>query len=308
MTEPTFPSLPQDLAGKTAVVTGSSKGIGLAIAQDLLARGARVMFNGTKPLKEQPELVAMLEALSTHYDADKLDYTQADIADPHGAEDLMGYAATKLGNGSIDILVNNAGIQIPKAVGEITPAEFNRLIGINLCGAHNAIFSAIPYLKGGRNPSIINISSVHGHVVSPARAAYCASKHGLEALLKTAAVDLAKDGIRVNGVSLAFVDTDLAQIQIKDRMEKLGESREQAEAWRLKLQQGKWIEMGDVTQTVANIAIGNKGIKSGESLLVDNGYVDRVRQNSGGVAYFDSASRAAYEGLNQRIEAQSRAK
>lgn len=306
------PQTPQDLLGKTAVVTGSTDGIGLATAEALLARGANVMFNGlffdsmtadgkTIPDPKRAAFEEKLKALQAQYPKQNMAFKEANVTQPHEVNALMDKAA-ELGDGKIDILVNNAGIQIPKAIGEITPQEYKKLIDINLNGAFNCMHYALPYLEQGQNPSIINIGSVHAHVASPGRAAYCSAKFGLDALTRVAAVDLAPKGIRVNMVSPAFVKTDLAMMQIKDRMEKLGETQEQAEAWRLQLQDGKWIEMETLTRTIGDIASGTKGHETGKAVLLDNGYVKRANL-TGGVAYFNKAIQQAVNVVNKAIRA-----
>lgn len=288
-------AIAQDLAGKTAVITGSTSGIGLAIAEDFLARGASVMLNGScgeggPGSKERPEFDLKLAELRTLYGDERVGFQEANIEDEKQVEALMEATAAKFG-GKIDVLVNNAGIQIPKAVGVITPAEFKRLGDIHVNGAFNCLHYALPLLRKSDDPSVINMSSVHGKVVSHERAAYCAAKFGLDALTRVAAVDLAGDRIRVNSVCPAFVDTPLARQQINTLI-KSGMSEEAALEWRLGNQGGEWIKMGDVTNAVADIALGTKGIPTGEAIILDNGvYVNQANSKDGGVAYFNPERR-----------------
>jgi 3-hydroxybutyrate dehydrogenase len=304
-----MPELTQDLKGKTALVTGSTSGIGLAIAQEFLARGAQVMFTGVffdnqeKTAEAQrQEFHEKIRACQAQYPGQNIGLQEADVSTPESVQKLVDAAAI-LGGGTLDILVNNAGMQIPKPVGEISPAEWKKLIDVNLNGAFYAMNAAVPYMKKAGGGTIINITSVHAHVVSPGRAAYCASKFGLRALTEAAAIDLAPHRIAVNTVSPAFVKTPLAEIQIIDRMKHLGESREDAEAWRLQLQDGKWIESEDLAARAADLCAGTLIIPTGSDLLMDYGYVAHAREHSKslsitGIAFFDKASREAVEAFN----------
>ena len=304
-----MPEQIQDLQGKTALVTGSTSGIGRGIAEEFLARGANVMFTGVffdHPQKtadqQRQEFAAALEEYRGTYPGRTIGFQEADVGNMEAVSPLVA-AAARLGHGELHVLVNNAGMQIPKPVGEISPEEWKRLMDVNLNGAFYAMTAAVPYMKKAGGGNIINITSVHAHVVSPGRAAYCASKFGLRALTEAAAIDLAPYHIAVNTVSPAFVKTPLAEIQIIDRMKKLGESREDAEAWRLQLQDGKWIEIADLAARTADICARALVIPTGGDLLMDYGYVALAREHSKslsttGIAFFDKASREAMEEFN----------
>lgn len=299
----------QDLKGKTALVTGSTSGIGRAVAEEFLARGANVMFTGVffdnaekTAATQRQEFAEYLSSFAARYPGQNTGFHEADVGDAEAVHQLVA-AAASLGFGRLHILVNNAGMQIPKPVGEISPEEWKRLMDVNLNGAFYAMNAAVPYMKNAGGGHIINITSVHAHVVSPGRAAYCASKFGLRALTEAAAIDLAPHHIAVNTVSPAFVKTPLAEIQIIDRMKKLGESREDAEAWRLQLQDGKWIEIADLAARTADICARALVIPTGSDLLMDYGYVAHAREDSKtlsttGIAFFDRASREAMEEFN----------
>jgi|GEM_PF-111702 len=291
----------KDLEGKTAIVTGSTEGIGFSIAEKLIERGANVLFVGLPFTPEKRrEFHEKFNALCKQYPSQRFSICEADVTKDLDVRGMITQGAT-LGKGKIDILVNNAGIQIPRMVGVITPDEFRKVMDVNLNGAMLCTHYALPYMRGAKDAAIINMGSVHSHVASPGRAAYCASKFALDAYTRVAAVDLANVNVRVNMVSPAFVKTDLAMMQVKDRMKNYDETEEQAEAWRLQLQDGKWIEMDTLTTAVADIASGTAGLKTGESLKIDNGYVDRANAKGDGVAYFDQASRMAVEKMNSRI-------
>ncbi|MBN8543394.1 MAG: SDR family oxidoreductase [Alphaproteobacteria bacterium] len=301
----------QDLVGKTALVTGSTSGIGLAIAQEMLARGANVMFTGkfmhkdpAEVEKQRAEFTATLDAIKASYPNRAIGFQESEAGD-YNSNVALVKATAALGGGKIDILVNNAGVQVPVPVDQVEPERWKNLIDVNLNGAFYATHAAVPFMKAAGGGNIINVTSVHAHVVSPGRAAYCASKFGLRALTETAAIDLAPHNIAVNTVSPAFVKTPLAQIQI-DQMVAQGKTLEEAEAWRLQLQDGKWIPIEELASKTADIAARKSGLKTGADLLLDNGYVEKARGqtkalSSTGIAFFDKATRAAMETFNRVI-------
>jgi 3-hydroxybutyrate dehydrogenase len=319
----------RDLEGKVAIVTGATSGIGLAIAKELIERGAHVTLNGiffditrVNPETGEKEIVKSKEIQEQEF-RDKVlgplqqqasaiyPYTQqvklciANVSELDDAQKAVG--AQKIVNmaaehGKIDILVNNAGMQVPKPIDQVNPDEWKRLIDVNLNGAFYLTHAVVPHMRAAGGGNIINMASVHAHVVSPGRGPYCASKFGLRALTETCAIDLAKDNIAVNTVSPAFVKTPLAQIQI-DQMVAQGKTLEEAEAWRLQLQEGKWIGLEDLATATADIAARKADLKTGEDLLLDNGYVERARAQTAdlsktGIAFFDPVSRAALEGMH----------
>ncbi|HEY6049293.1 MAG TPA: 3-hydroxybutyrate dehydrogenase [Sphingomicrobium sp.] len=203
------------LRGKVALVTGSTSGIGLAIAKALAAEGARVMVNG---FGENAEIEEICEDLGAVHDG-------ADMSKPEQIEAMMRRCAEKLG--PVDVLVNNAGIQHVSPVENFAPDEWDAIIAINLSAAFHTIRLAVPAMKKNGWGRIINTASAHSLVASPNKSAYVAAKHGIAGLTKTVALETARDGITVNCISPGYVWTPLVEKQIPDTMATRGLTREQ---------------------------------------------------------------------------------
>jgi 3-hydroxybutyrate dehydrogenase len=198
------------LSGKRALVTGSTSGIGLAIARALRADGADVVLNGFGDADEIARLRAELGA--PHVDAD--------LTTAAGCEALMAAA------GDVDILVNNAGMQFVSPVEEFPVGKWDAILALNLTAAFHTIRLAVPHMKRAGWGRIINTASAHSKVASPFKSAYNAAKHGLDGLTKTAALELAPHGITANCISPGYVWTPLVENQIPDTMEARGLSRD----------------------------------------------------------------------------------
>jgi 3-hydroxybutyrate dehydrogenase len=199
------------LAGKSAIVTGSTSGIGLGIAKALAAAGANVMLNG---------LAAAAEAEKTRAElADsfkiKAGYDAADMTRPEAIRGLVARAEREFG--AVDILVNNAGIQHVAPVEGFPEAKWDAILAINLSAAFHAIKAALPGMKARGFGRIVNIASAHGLVASPFKAAYVAAKHGIVGLTKTVALETAEAGITVNAICPGYVWTPLVEQQIEDQ-------------------------------------------------------------------------------------------
>lgn len=194
---------------KVALITGSSSGIGLGVAQKLIREGYCVMLNGI----EFPEnLPAQLQSLFK--DTDKIAYEQADLADPKASQQLV--EATLKIFGRIDVLVNNAGIQHVSTAEDFPVNKWQQIIAINLTAAFLTAKYAIPDMKQQQWGRIINIASAHALVASPFKSAYVAAKHGVLGLTKTLALELAEHGITCNAVCPGYVKTPLVENQIAD--------------------------------------------------------------------------------------------
>ena len=196
------------LEGKTALVTGSTSGIGLGIAKCLAARGATVVLNGFGEVERAKAEVAALGG--------NVGYHGADMSRPAEIEDLMQYAAREFGG--VDVLVNNAGIQHVAAVEAFPVERWDAVIAINLSSAFHTMRLALPGMRARNWGRIINIASAHGLVASPQKSAYVAAKHGLVGLTKSAALETATTGITVNAICPGWVLTPLVQKQIDARM------------------------------------------------------------------------------------------
>lgn len=201
--------------GKVALVTGSTSGIGLAIARALAAEGAKVMINGFGDVDEIERACREIGAI----------HDGADMADPLAIERMMTRCADELG--APDILVNNAGIQHVSPVDEFPREKWDAIIAINLSAAFHTSRLAIPAMKARGWGRIINTASAHSLVASPNKAAYVAAKHGVAGFTKTVALETARDGITVNCVSPGYVWTPLVEHQIPDTMKARGLSREE---------------------------------------------------------------------------------
>jgi 3-hydroxybutyrate dehydrogenase len=203
------------LEGKTALVTGSTSGIGLAIAKALAREGAKLMINGFGDLAAIEAECAELGAI----------HDGADMSDPAAIERMMKRCADELGGP--DILVNNAGIQHVSPVESFPVDKWDAIIAINLSAAFHTARLAIPAMKQAGWGRIINTASAHSLVASPNKSAYVAAKHGIAGFTKTVALETARDGITVNCISPGYVWTPLVEHQIPDTMKARNLTREQ---------------------------------------------------------------------------------
>jgi len=193
-----------DLTGKTALVTGSTSGIGLGIAQRLAAAGATLILNGFgDPAVAQASLAA------------RSGFHGADLSRPEEIEDLFAYARRDFGG--VDILVNNAGIQHVAPVEDFPVERWDAVIALNLSAVFHTTRLALPGMREGNWGRIVNISSVHGLVASTGKAAYVAAKHGVVGLTKVTALETARTGITCNALCPGFVLTPLIQQQLDSR-------------------------------------------------------------------------------------------
>lgn len=210
------------LKGKVALVTGSTSGIGLAIAQAFAAEGCNVMLNGFGD-------VAAIEKIRTGIEAThgvKAAYHDADMSKPAEIADLVAQAARQLGG--VDILVNNAGIQHVAPVEDFPPEKWDAIIAINLSASFHTIRAALPLMKKSGWGRIINIASTHGLVASSQKIAYVAAKHGIIGLTKVMGLECADTGVTCNAICPGWVLTPLVQIQIDARAKEQGIPAEQA--------------------------------------------------------------------------------
>jgi 3-hydroxybutyrate dehydrogenase len=203
------------LEGKVALVTGSTSGIGLAIARVLAGEGAKLMING---FGDAEEIARICDELGAIHDG-------ADLSNPAAIEAMMRRCADELGGP--DILVNNAGIQHVAPVEDFPPGKWDAIIAINLSAAFHTTRLALPAMKAKGWGRIVNTASAHSLVASPNKSAYVAAKHGIAGLTKTVALEAARDGVTVNCISPGYVWTPLVERQIPDTMKTRGLTREQ---------------------------------------------------------------------------------
>ncbi|RUR69897.1 3-hydroxybutyrate dehydrogenase [Variovorax guangxiensis] len=207
------------LKGKTALVTGSTSGIGLAIAKSLAQQGANIVLNG---FGDSAAPKAEVEALGV-----RAEYHGADMSKPEQIEDMMKFAASKFGR--VDILVNNAGIQHVAKVEDFPTERWDAIIAINLTSAFHTTRLAIPAMREANWGRVINIASAHGLVASAQKSAYVAAKHGVVGLTKAVALETATTGVTVNAICPGWVLTALVQKQIDDRAAREGITVAQAQ-------------------------------------------------------------------------------
>lgn len=209
------------LSGKTALVTGSTSGIGKAIAERLARQGCNIVLNGFGDANEIKQLRGDLE--TTH--GVKVGYSDADLTNPDAIEDLMGLVARDFGGA--DILVNNAGTQFVSPLEEFPVAKWDLIIALNLSAAFHTSRLALPGMKEKGWGRIINIASAHAKVASPFKAAYVAAKHGIAGLTKVIALEGARHGVRCNAICPGYVHTPLVDNQIGDTAKARGMTREE---------------------------------------------------------------------------------
>ena len=261
----------RQLAGKSAVVTGSTSGIGRAIAEAFAREGANVMLNGFGD-------AAQIEALRAGIEKDhgvKARYHGADMSKPAEIRALVAEAERAFG--AVDILVNNAGIQHVAPIDQFPDERWDAIIAINLSSVFHATKAALPGMKHRRSGRIINIASAHGLVASPNKSAYVSAKHGVVGFTKTAALETGEEGIRVNAICPGFVHTPLVQTQIEDRAREAGVSLEDA-ARNIILAQQPTKEFVTVEQIAAMalfLAGDGAAQVNGASFSIDGGWTAR---------------------------------
>ncbi|MEP4030277.1 3-hydroxybutyrate dehydrogenase [Roseibium polysiphoniae] len=209
------------LANKTAVVTGSTSGIGLACARAFAEEGANVVING---LGDADEIEATRAAIENDFGV-RCIYSAANMLKPDEIATMIQNAENELG--SVDILVNNAGIQHVSPVDEFPIDKWDAIIAINLTSAFHSTRAALPGMKKRGWGRIINTASAHALVASPFKAAYVAAKHGIAGLTKTVALEVAEQGITVNAICPAYVWTPLVEKQIPDTAKARGITEEE---------------------------------------------------------------------------------
>ncbi|MEL6245054.1 MAG: 3-hydroxybutyrate dehydrogenase [Pseudomonadota bacterium] len=208
------------LNGKTALVTGSTSGIGEGIARRLAADGANIVLSG---FGDADAIEAMRKQIADTHSV-KVGYSGADLTDPDAIEGMMGYVAKEFGGA--DILVNNAGIQHVAPIEDFPVAKWDLIIALNLTAAFHTTRMAIGGMKEKGWGRIINTASAHALVASPFKAAYVAAKHGIAGLTKVVALEGAEHGVRCNAICPGYVYTPLVESQVADTAKARGMTEE----------------------------------------------------------------------------------
>ena len=208
------------LKGKTALITGSTSGIGLGIATRLAAEGANIVLNG---LGDATEIEQLRKSLSEKSHVSVV-YDAADMEKPESIVKMVQGAIAEFG--AVDILVNNAGIQHVAPVDDFPPAKWDAILAINLSAAFHTVRAALPAMKQKGWGRVVNVASAHALVASPFKSAYVAAKHGIAGFTKTVALEVAEQGITVNALCPGYVLTPLVEKQIPDTARARGISTE----------------------------------------------------------------------------------
>ncbi|GGF46105.1 3-hydroxybutyrate dehydrogenase [Aliidongia dinghuensis] len=254
---------------KSAIVTGSTSGIGLGIATSLAAAGYNIMLNG---FGDAAEIEKVKTGLAQKHGI-KTAYSAADMSKPADIRQMV--ADTVEAFGSVDVLINNAGIQFTALTEDFPDEKWDAIIAINLSAAFHASKAALPHMKKQKWGRIINIASAHGLVGSAQKVAYVAAKHGIIGMTKVVAIEAANDGVTCNAICPGWVLTPLVQKQIEDRAQKNGTSVEAEKAALLGEKQP--MKQFTTPEHLGGLAVylcsDNAETTTGTALSVDGGWV-----------------------------------
>ncbi|MBC7431273.1 MAG: 3-hydroxybutyrate dehydrogenase [Rubritepida sp.] len=254
------------LQGQTALITGSTSGIGLGIARLMAQAGARVVLNG---FGKPGEIAAARAEIGALMGAGDAAYSAADMSKPVEIRAMVAEA------GAVDILVNNAGIQFVSPVQDFPDDKWDAIIAINMTSNFHAMKAALPGMLARGRGRIINIASAHGLVASPFKSAYVAAKHGVVGMTKSVALEIATTQITCNAICPGFVRTPLAEAQVKPLAEKFGVSEEIALRDHLleKQPSKRWVEVEDVARMALWLCGPGSGGVNGAALSIDGGWL-----------------------------------
>ncbi|HSV17622.1 MAG TPA: 3-hydroxybutyrate dehydrogenase [Casimicrobiaceae bacterium] len=254
--------------GLTALVTGSTSGIGLGIATAFAAKGANVVLNG---FGDAGEIARLRDSLAAEHGV-TVRYDGADLSRQEPVEAMMHKAISEFG--AIDILVNNAGVQFVAPVDEFPVDQWTLIQSLNLTASFHTIRLALPAMKAKRWGRIVNVASAHALVASPYKAAYVAAKHGIAGLTKTVALEVATHGITVNAICPGYVWTPLVEKQIPDTAKARGLTEQQViDDVLLQAQPTKqFVQVGEVAALAAFLASRDAASITGAVIPIDGGW------------------------------------
>jgi len=254
------------LQGKTAVVTGSTSGIGLGIAQALARDGANIVINGLGTETDNAKAIAAVKEHGT-----RVAFDGANMLRHNQIAEMIAKAEDTFG--AVDILVNNAGIQHVAPIEEFPIEQWDTIIAINLTSAFHTTRAAVPGMKRRKWGRIINICSAHSLRASPFKSAYVSAKHGLAGFTKTVALELAEHGVTANAISPGFVWTPLVEKQIPDLAKSENISLEQAKKQVLSRQPtNQFVTVEQVAALAAFLAGQNAASITGANYAIDGGW------------------------------------
>lgn len=256
------------LSGKSAIVTGSTSGIGLGIARGLVEQGANVMLNG---FGDADEIELLRQTIADGHNC-KVLYSPANMTKPDEIAEMLAYSDAEFGG--TDILVNNAGIQHVAPIEEFPIEKWDAILSINLSSAFHTTRLAIPEMKKKNWGRVINIASAHALVASPFKSAYVSAKHGIAGFTKTAALEVAEHGITVNAVCPGYVLTPLVEKQIPETAKARGITEQQVVSDVLLAAQPtkRFITVEELTAVVVFLCSDGARSITGTTIPVDGGW------------------------------------
>ena len=259
---------PYALTGQTAIVTGSTSGIGQALAHALAAEGVNIVLNGFgDPAAIEADRAALEQSARV-----KVLYHGADMTKPVEIADMVAFAERETGR--LDILINNAGVQFVSPIEDFPIEKWDQIIAINLTSAFHAIRAAVPIMKAAKHGRIVNIASAHGLVASPFKSAYVTAKHGILGLTKTVALEVAEFGVTCNAICPGYVKTPLVESQIADTAKARGMTPEQVMRDVILAAQPtkKFVEFDQLAGMLLYLVSGMGGTANGAAMVIDGGW------------------------------------
>ena len=256
------------LQGHVAIVTGSTSGIGQAMAKALAEQGANVVINGLgDPAKIEEERAEIAKTYGV-----EIKYHGADMTKPDQIADMVDFAKREFGR--LDLLLNNAGVQHVAPIEDFPIEKWDQIIAINLSSAFHSIRAAVPIMKAQNRGRIVNLASAHALVASPFKSAYVASKHGVLGLTKTVALEVAEHGITCNAICPGYVKTPLVESQIADTAKARGMTPEQVMKDVILAAQPtkKFVEFSEIAGLLIYLASDAGASVNGAGLSIDGGW------------------------------------